>query len=399
MKKNRRFQSGFSLIEVVVAIGIMAIVMAGISSSLFTQAKQIQGIQRNASRNNDLPIFFDYIRSILSHSNIKSFTFLGSGTNGTAIVRLPMPDYCSDLTKNCAGSTNLLIAGQRKPVTSVAAICVLPATANSIKLILDISNSAAYTYSIVGTDIKVTPTTGTGGGTVLLDKGEMSFALTGNRGLVLENESKVNTYDPGYNVVTGDYADTDFGTNPDCLRLSDPTSKLASIELKAWRLPLSGGTFATDAQIEQQLGQMPTLIGNAVIYSIGKKNGESEASVQSCDFTTGVFRCPTEVIKLEDVSRFDFQQLPNQAFSGKSNVELMGFQTDACTNSPDCLTFAITPPVARQIGAETDDKLLATGFSMIKQENISGLVVRLFQKQNVNGNEQDREKSFFIGLY
>jgi prepilin-type N-terminal cleavage/methylation domain-containing protein len=89
--KRIRFESGFSLIEILLAVAILAMVALGIMALMPNGYKQITNAGRRSTLNHIAQMKLDYLRSIpVTHND------LTAGTHPTIIPEWPMPNGSAD---------------------------------------------------------------------------------------------------------------------------------------------------------------------------------------------------------------------------------------------------------------------------------------------------------------
>lgn len=412
MKKR----SGFTIVELLIATGLMAIV-AYFASRLFINANK--GMNDTISRfgtMSTLNIVGGNLQKYLATGDTRFNAFSGNASDSiTARMFLPLPGYCADLdTTKCTEDTAFLYIHYDKTIVpSVSPVCLLHPNSDTDTgfptLLIDLYNESYGPATFTGTGFNVT----SGAALSPYPTGPMPIGVNTLFGIM--NAPLVNlyvaqaaptAYDPGYNSSTNTFnAEFTAACNPTFLTKDGVgnyrTDRLYAVTLRPFKLtPFTGGTAVSTPDFRSVMGSFPSRLFVATLRSLGKgfdQGGKPMITVNNCNVTHDSVTCPNnsvfvvpgvERIRLDESFKFALVDSAGTAYTTTSRYEILkpspSMTASLSCQNPECRTMTMASPTAIPViygGTETFQNLRGDNFSMLKQNALARLRFRAQLKQ------------------
>lgn len=367
MVKN---QSGFSLIEILVALGVTLIGIFAISSAFSDITKDFNKVFLNRSIKTDANLLMGFLQRNMLRSDVHFYAFAGQVT-GLPLGRLVIPyeGKCASLTENCENSTSYLWVYADVKSPSLPIICPL----DEKTLLID---SSVNDFGNLGISAKAALVSSNG---TQMPVGEIDLSVNTVIALTDEPNSvlfaitgSVQKFDPQYNAVTGTYGEVRYANNSDCLKYTRDKSRLYTISVKPFLVPDSGADTPDATTIINAMGRPPMKLSPVRLMSTGMDHVEKELNlvVSDCALQSGdKISCTKVFLRTEGVVSVHAQQIFNKPFAGEKEIRSVAFSNIYCDTS-GCQVLSVPSPLPVALSGESDGQIVKSAFSLVKQEYI-----------------------------
>lgn len=383
-----RNQGGFSLVEMVVITGLVAI-LAMVSAGIMNQfAWQQKSLAQKAESSVDLSLLRQVLQQTVLRSNITFRALTGKADqypSGRYII--PRPGVCVDQVNKCRGSTSLQYISMRDREPSLPVICAL----NENRVVVDLSMTqfGELEYRSATQTVFVTPVNSLQrGGSLLLEENSVIALIDEPAALLVRMTGPPMPFNGN--------SSKSFQDNPDCLRNVNDPKKLLLLRINPLPIP----TVNAEPSVRRVIaayGEFPLRLTNVDVRAVGittpdPKTKQQKISINNCLWKGGEIRCPDVFVEGPPVASVQILETLATPFRGASGVSSFSFTaSDACV-SPACEVMPYDPPLAVNLPDETPLGLRGGGFSLLKQDQILWLNIVIKKIEIVNGGERTRDE-------
>jgi prepilin-type N-terminal cleavage/methylation domain-containing protein len=420
-------QKGFTLLELLIAVGLVGIVGYGLMQIIPRISKESGKMQKKLSNMQDFSVLEKHLLKVVTSGNIRFFSFNSKGEKLRSIY--PMPERCGDLSNgpDCKEDTSLLYIKYSKTTASaVSTICRLTPSSGETNsdFIIDLSNETYGKGKIISEGVEVSGSSDPElfpNGTVLISQDKILSFFAPPFAYLYRVDSSPRKYSPRQ-----DTNKEAFSANPefsyDCFSKLQVTSTVGGIrrynvnELYRMKVTplfiseLAGGAAAPDpAQNFLSVEEFPVRTFNVGLESFGRRkvNNKWVAGVSTCGLSFSNLSCSGSTLHSSQVltrvrldETFKISLIDTAGIVQDKNYQyeiLSNNQTPSClAGDPGCklrtlIVNSINNIPQLIISTESSSNLISSGFSMIKQDELKSVRLR-YQ------TDDKKEKSFEVFL-